>query len=285
MSLGHCRRRHRGRGAAHAPGGLEAADGLAQRGVDQPVAGGHGAAVVEERRVLNDRRRPVGAPDHHREGTQRGPAQQGGDRLVVTRVRHAPRRGQRQNSRAWAMRDSKPPDDGAALLDPPAVGRRRCGGWRRRRGGGHAPGRELRRGGRGHRPVRPRVTRVRGAGSGRARGREDLVGLLTGADQLVLLAGDATDLAGIAEVLLLLRQRGVLLVQRPQLGFGAGEVGPLAEEGAGGEPGEEDDGGHHERAQEGQARPPDRPDTAGRPTGRRPARLRGAAPTWCLLAG
>ena len=88
-----------------------------------------------------------------------------------------------------------------------------------------------------------------------ARRRQHLVGLLARADELVLLAGDAPDLTGVAEVLLLLRQCRVLLVQRGQLCLGVGEVGPLVEERAGREPGEEHDGGHDDGPEEDQPRP------------------------------
>ena len=61
------------------------------------------------------------------------------------------------------------------------------------------------------------ITGVRRLRVRAARLREHLERLLAGADQLVLLPGDARDLAGITEVLPLLRQGGVLLVQHAEL--------------------------------------------------------------------
>ena len=146
-----------------------------------------------------------------------------------------------------------------------AVGRRRCsGGCRGRR---DATGRELGRRGGGHRTVRPRVSGIRGAGGRRPGRRQDLVGLLTRADQLVLLTGDAPRISPVS-----LRSscspcarglRPACRASAPSCGFVAGQAGTLAEEGAGGEiHAEEDDGGGHDRPQETPGVPDqDRPDS------------------------
>ncbi len=97
-------------------------------------------------------------------------------------------------------------------------------------------------------PVGSRVARVRRPGRGRARRRKHLVGRLGRADQLVLLAGDPLDLVGVAQVLLLLRQRGVLGVQRGQLGLGRLQVGVRGEQRRRGKPGEEDHRRKEDRA-------------------------------------
>ncbi len=73
-------------------------------------------------------------------------------------------------------------------------------------------------------PLGTRVACVRRPAGRRSRRRENLVGLLARADELVLLPGDAADLPGVAQVLLLLGQRGVLGMQRRELRLGAGQV-------------------------------------------------------------
>ena len=45
---------------------------------DQPVAGGHGRAVVEQRIVADDDGIAVGVSDDDLEGARRGPSKQGG---------------------------------------------------------------------------------------------------------------------------------------------------------------------------------------------------------------
>ena len=146
--------------------------------------------------------------------------------LGVARLRPVsrPRLGaQRQNSRACTIRETKPPDD----AEPGAcrrAGRRRVAPWCAVVVGvvvvvtppGGSSG--VADGVTG--PSDPGIPGVGRAGGGGTRGRKNLVGLLARAHQLVLLAGDAPDLAGVAEVLLLLRQRGVLRVQRAELGLG-----------------------------------------------------------------
>ena len=84
-------------------------------GSHQPVAGGHRRAVVEERGVGDDRRRPVGGPHHHLEGAGRasGPRSSVATGAVARRsVRVRPasrRRAHFQNSSVEATRCQKPP--------------------------------------------------------------------------------------------------------------------------------------------------------------------------------
>ena len=65
---------------AHPAGRLEPAHRLPEIGSHEPVAGGHGRAVVEERGVGDDRRGAVVRPHHHLEGARRRPTEQLGDR-------------------------------------------------------------------------------------------------------------------------------------------------------------------------------------------------------------
>jgi hypothetical protein len=140
---------------ADTPGRLDARDRVAQLGVDQPVAGGHGSAVVEERRVLDHDRGAVAVADDHGECPGRFTSQATPD-LVAVGLVPAPggrglvtagtalatvaglatarrgggqrRRPQRQNSRVWSTRDRYGPLGGAApglerdeLDSPPAA--------------------------------------------------------------------------------------------------------------------------------------------------------------------
>src|SRR5581483_12183876 len=79
---------------------------------------------------------------------------------------------------------------------------------------------------------------LHGVGVRRLRTREDGVGLLTGTDEVVLLAGQALDLGVGVQLGDLLVQGGVLLGQDVQAGVGRRQAVALLQVGAGGEHGE-----------------------------------------------
>lgn len=63
---------------------LEPGHPSAQVGINQPVAGRHGTAVVEQRGIRDDNRPPVVVRDGHIEGALRRAAQQGGHRIGLS---------------------------------------------------------------------------------------------------------------------------------------------------------------------------------------------------------
>ena len=67
-------------GLSHPALGLDRANAAVEVRVDQPPAGGHGAAVGQHRFVFNHRRRAAGAPDDHLERSLGATAEQLGHR-------------------------------------------------------------------------------------------------------------------------------------------------------------------------------------------------------------
>ena len=90
VGRGQLLRIDRGLRRPHATGGLEPGDLHDQSGVDQPVARGHGRAVVEEWAVADHERFAAAIADDHLEGAARRSAEETGDGFAV----RGPGRGQ-----------------------------------------------------------------------------------------------------------------------------------------------------------------------------------------------
>ena len=92
------------------PGGLQAVHGQPARPADQPVAGRHGRAVVEQRGVADHHGVAAGVADHHREVAPGRPPEQLGHPMPVVAVgpgvRPGPlRTGPRRPAVRWRMPD------------------------------------------------------------------------------------------------------------------------------------------------------------------------------------
>ena len=94
---------------ADAAVGLDAADLLAKRGVDEPEQGRHRGPILEVRHVLDDGRRTVRPAQHHLEAPRGWLSEEQGHRFDVSRRR---RGGAHpfQNSRESTMRLMIPGD-------------------------------------------------------------------------------------------------------------------------------------------------------------------------------